>query len=322
VSSSPAYHLRPNKAVERLLFIELLRRIDSSLPRPIEKYKYVGMGGPFLEDFNLIHSSFATKHMTSLELDKHTRNRQDLNLPASCITLTLDSTTDFKDNYIPGRTPLLVWFDYSKPDWKSQLAECCELLQKLPAMSIFKITLTGSTAWLGGGGGGDPLDKRAAKLNELFGDYGPFEGVDLSKKNIGKTLFTLCHRVIADAVPDSHSRAVRTLAAYRYDDGTPILTLTMLVGPLQAVEDVIQKSRLDDWPFANVNWAESKEISVPQLSIREKLSIDRLLPKASPRTVVNKLRLRLADNYDDSIDAINRYIEFSRHVPQFLRVAL
>jgi hypothetical protein len=64
---SPAYHLRTNKAVERLLFIELLRRLDRALSRPIAQYKYVGLGGPYLEDFNLLHATFGNNEMTSLE---------------------------------------------------------------------------------------------------------------------------------------------------------------------------------------------------------------------------------------------------------------
>src|SRR5258706_16377823 len=97
MNTSPAYHLRTNKAVERLLFLELLRKLDGSLPRRIRLYEYVSLGGPYLEDFALVHAAFKNRHMTSLEVNEHVRTRQVVNLPYSCIDLTIDSTTDFVD---------------------------------------------------------------------------------------------------------------------------------------------------------------------------------------------------------------------------------
>ena len=52
--SSLPYRLRPNKAVDRELFLSLLMRLTPKLG--LEKYHYVGLGGPFLEDFRLLHS--------------------------------------------------------------------------------------------------------------------------------------------------------------------------------------------------------------------------------------------------------------------------
>lgn len=47
----PAYHLRPNKAVDRNLLMDaigMLAGMDSDGPRG---YTYHGFGGPYLEDF-------------------------------------------------------------------------------------------------------------------------------------------------------------------------------------------------------------------------------------------------------------------------------
>src|SRR5690349_13178826 len=171
---SPAYHLRTNKAVERLLFVELLRKLDRNLSKSVGKYRYVSLGGPYLEDFALIHSTFGNQAMTSLEIREEVRTRQQINQPHSRIELTLDSTTDFVSKYQPARTPLIVWFDYEYADWKQQLVESCSLLQKLPPMSLFKITLPCSTRWLAGDDQKDPLSAKAEKLSSVFSDYGPF----------------------------------------------------------------------------------------------------------------------------------------------------
>jgi hypothetical protein len=63
------YQLRPNKAVERLMFIELLGRLDPDLSIG-QNYRYVGFGGPQMEDFRLLHERFPVMKMLSLEKEK------------------------------------------------------------------------------------------------------------------------------------------------------------------------------------------------------------------------------------------------------------
>ena len=46
---STPYHQRPNKTVDRYLFVELLSKINRY--RHIGDYSYIGLGGPSLEDF-------------------------------------------------------------------------------------------------------------------------------------------------------------------------------------------------------------------------------------------------------------------------------
>ncbi|MGD0620661.1 MAG: O-methyltransferase, partial [Bryobacteraceae bacterium] len=63
-------------------------------------------------------------------------------------------------------------------------------------------------------------------------------------------------------------------------------------------------------------------IAVPYLGLRERLAIDKLMPDADARTVVRRLKLRLSDNYWDSVLAISNYMEFYQYVPQFLKVSV
>jgi len=260
--------------------------------------------------------------MLSLEKKAHVRSRQLINLPYARIDATLDTTERFVDEYETGSVPLIVWFDYEWQDWERQLLESCDLLKKLPPMSIFKITLTGKTGWLGGKNSADPLVFQAEKLSELFADYGPFTAGQINEDSICKTLYTICRRVVADAVPDTQEKAVRTLAAYEYNDGTPVLTLTMIIGPLSGIRELVRKGDLRNWPFAVLNWRGLKRIDVPSLGLRERLAVDRLMPDADARTVVKRLKLRLGEDYRESVNAMANYIEFYRYVPQLLRVAL
>lgn len=316
---APAYHLRTNKAVERLLFLELLHRLDRVFGElhatSISDYTYVGLGGPYLEDFNLIHSTFGNRKMISLELQKDVLTRQAVNQPCSQVSLTNLSTRKYVDDLRLSRTPSIVWLDYSSQAWIEQLAECFDLVPKLAPMSILKVTLTGNTRTLG-----NNVTQRAQKLGEMFADYGPFQTRDVKRERICGTLFSIFRRSLAEAAPDTQWRAVRSLVSYEYNDGTPVLTITMVVGPIRTVEAVTEA--IERWPFSSVNWNEPRKIDVPPLSLREKLAVDRLLPDAHPRTVINRLNLRFADTYEDSIAAMANYVELYRFVPHFVRMAI
>jgi len=322
MSFSPAYHLRTNKAVERLLFLELLRKLDGKLRTPIARYQYVGMGGPYLEDFGAIHGTFGNRQMISLEIQKHVRSRQVINRPHSRVNLTLDSTTDFVATYQPGRTPIIAWFDYEWPNWKAQIAESCDLLRQLPQLSIFKITLSGKTDWLDEGSAKDPMPARADRLTAMFGDYGTFTPAQLNTKSICETLYSIFHRAVAAAVPDTSNNSVRTLASFKYDDGTPILTVAVAVGAPDRLEKIVAEGHLKGWPFSDLNWSGPKQIAIPPLSLREKLAVDAMLPDATARQVLKQLRFRISKDYRECFEAMRNYVQFYRHVPAFLRVNL
>jgi hypothetical protein len=317
---SPAYHLRTNKTVERLLFIELLHMVNQGLAKveamPIEQYTYVGLGGPYLEDFNLMHASFGTRNMISLEKKKYVLTRQQLNRPCSGIILTSQTTSDFVENLRLRRAPLIVWFDYETQDWKQQIDEFCDLIQKAPSMSILKISLSGSIRKLPG----QNITERARAFAEAFSDYGTFTSADIKPERICFTLFEILRIVVAERAPDSKRRSVRSLTSFEYNDGTPMLTTTMMVGPLDHVQRVIAGIR--NWHFSSINWHQPKQIAVPALSLREKLAVDQLLPAAHARTVVNQLRLRFDDRYQDSIQMMERYVQLYRHTPYFAKLSL
>lgn len=308
----PPYHLRTNKMIERQLFVELLHLLDNRLPAKIGEHIYVGLGGPYLEDFNLIHAIFESSRMISLEIDESVITRQRINRPHSAVTLTSQSTTDFSETFEFGEKPLIVWFDYTKPEWEKQISECCKLLQRLPAMSVLKVTLSG----------GIEKPKALAKLSRAFAISGPFSERDVYRDNICGTLYSVLRRAIAISIPDSEELCVRSLASYYYDEGTPILTVTMIVGPLDDIESLLSEPHLASWRFADINWRGPKQINVPNFGIRERLAVDQLLPALSAEEILDHLQLRLALTPAESAKQMENYLEFYRQVPQFARISL
>jgi hypothetical protein len=316
----PAYHLRTNKSVERVLFVELLRRIGPHLPYKMERYRYVGMGGPYLADFSEIQMVWGCRKMTSLETEPHVVARQKFNRPHCRITLTNESTGQFAERYVPGSDPLVVWFDYTKQDWDKQIRECCELIPKLPNGSVFKVSFKSTPNSLYDGPSLDKPTERARILGEMFGAYGPFSPDDLHFKNFPKTLLHIFKRAIKRTLGDTDAFVVHPLASFLYSDGTPMVTITVLVGSREMVDSLLVKSGLKLWPYSDLVWAGPRIINIPNLSLRERLAIDRYLPDKDVETIVSRLKLSLAKEKDETLDILRRYVDFAKHVPQFLRV--
>ena len=80
-AGSIPYHLRPNKAVDRLLFLELCSKLAPDLNIEGGGYQYVGFGGPQMEDFRLLHEKFPQMPMLCIEKHENVVPRQKFNCP-------------------------------------------------------------------------------------------------------------------------------------------------------------------------------------------------------------------------------------------------
>lgn len=312
--ASPAYHLRLNKNVERRLQIELFRLLDRYMPTKISDYTYVSLGGPYLEDFHSMYSEFGTTKMISLETDPNVILRQKINRPHSKIKLENQSTSDFVNSFNFGTKKLIIWFDYSKPEWQQQISECCDLLRIVPVNSIFKVTLICNNQKLKG----NSPENKLEGFNEMFSDFGPFNPEDIKRENFTVTLFKIFRKSIAAAVPDSNGRIIRSLTSFSYDDGTPILTITMLIGSLLETDRILKG--IKSWNHLSPNWELPQKIDIPVLSIRERIKIESLYPSSKPITILKKLKIKILENEEQDLDAIINYLKHCRQIPHFLRV--
>lgn len=323
MSTQIPYHLRTNKNVERALFVDLIRRLSPHMPQPAAEYQYVGMGGPLLEDFSAIQSVFGCRKMISLEIDRHVLARQRFNLPHCRIELRKQGTEKFVENYVTTAAPMLAWFDHTKPNWKIQIHEACELIQKLPDFSIFKISLASHPSiWNPKGEKDKVLPARLARLKENFASFEPFEESDVTNENFHKTLFRIFKLAVAKTIPDSPARVCRPLASYSYNDGTRMITITVTVGPASGIDKMKKNSGLEDWPYANLSWDGPMDISIPELSIRERLSVEQLLPDATRMQLHSQLGVRFDESLAVSREMLWRYVKFARHVPHFGKITL
>ena len=146
-ASSLPYQLRPNKAVDRELFLSLLARVSGSLR--IETYAYIGLGGPFLEDFRLIHSRLGITDLVCVEEEEAVHRRQLFNRPAPCVDCKHDTLEEFIDS-TEFEKPVIIWFDYTDPKKiTDQIERFSETVLFVRLNSILRITLNANAGSLG-----------------------------------------------------------------------------------------------------------------------------------------------------------------------------
>ena len=142
-AGSIPYHLRPNKAVDRLLFLELCTRLAPALGIEANGYSYVGFGGPQMEDFRLLHEKFPQMSMLCIEHLENVIPRQKFNCPHTQVNFLEEAkrSGDWLKDWIPSE-PVVLWFDYAlKSERKEQFNEFQTLLSCAPIGSLLRMTM-------------------------------------------------------------------------------------------------------------------------------------------------------------------------------------
>lgn len=319
------YHLRQNKAIERNLFIDLLSRIGRY--RNISAYRYVGFGGPFLEDFKHLHSALRISDMISLEIDQNVYARQKFNRPISCVELRKESSGDFLSNYdFEDETNAIVWFDYATPDIGEQLSEVQRLIEKLGHGDIFKITVNSSPGTLGHSDAShqDMLSLRAQTALNRLGDYGPptVSSADVTAKSYPGLLLKALLNAAKHGLSGDRGLVVQGLTAFVYSDGQQMLTLTGTLLQESELSVFFEKTRLNSWPFFNDCTKAPRLISVPAFSAKERVHVESMLPGADADQIIESLQYYVGGTQQAAKAEINNFINFYRLYPWYSRIVL
>lgn len=323
LGGSIPYHLRQNKAIDRSLFIDLLSRVGRY--RNISDYTYVGFGGPFLEDFKFLHSALRIGSMISIESDPNVALRQEFNQPVSCIQIKNQLSGDFLTNH-NFSDPSIVWFDYAVPSLLAdQLAESQSLVSKLTAGDVFKITLNASPEPLGKPSDGSDLRAyRATEAMRRLADYGPAV-IDLDSVTTAnfpslllQALYSACKRGIVGA-PRLY---VQPLSAFVYKDGQQMLTATAVILNHADKDSFFTQTRLNHWAYKNLEWIKPLPISVPDLSVKERLHIEALLPGGAPEDIRESLGYFVGSNEREASELMKNFVNYYRLSPSYSRVVM
>ena len=138
--SSPAYHLRPNKAADRFALMEAIRRLPRLGDGGLEQYTYFGLGGPYLEDFRLLYEFCPDIGMVSIESEEEVYKRQQFHLPFQTLQLIRDEVSSYIGRYDPGDNKSIFWLDYTGIEY-SFFQDFKALLGMVAENSMIKVTL-------------------------------------------------------------------------------------------------------------------------------------------------------------------------------------
>jgi hypothetical protein len=314
--------LRPNKAVDRFLFLELCAKIGAVLD--INSYQYVGFGGPQMEDFRLLHERFPRLPMLCIEENEGVIPRQRFNQHHSLVDFLDGPTTsgDWLSDWRPSK-PILLWFDYaSKRKRNEQFNEFQTLLSKAPTKSVIRITMNADLPKEEG--------KRTAKeqfntFNEEFGNLVP-EDVDenlMTAAGFPSVLARMLEIAAEDVLRPKGERTFGPLLITVYRDTNQMLTITGMLDAPDASDATIAQAGLADWQYLAKDWSDLRRINMPELTVKERIHINQLLPGTSEAAALqSRLGFQVDERAEASLDKLRNYAEFYRHFPQFVRVSV
>ena len=153
----PGWQFRPNKQIQRLMCIDVMRRLQTF--RPLDEYRYVGLGGYEFIDFDLVYRALGISRMTSIE-DTGRIERFEFNRPFASIEIEWGNTNERLPT-LKLDEPLIVWLDYCGPVDKRILPDVLLLGEKLLAGSMLLVTVNADT--LPDGDRLDVLEKRVTR---------------------------------------------------------------------------------------------------------------------------------------------------------------
>jgi len=307
----PPYHLRPNKAVDRLTLIDAIKRLGKL--NDLSEYTYYGFGGPYLEDFRLMYEFYPEVKLISIEGDEETYKRQKFHLPCRVFHLKLKYTTfkSFLAQYEANDKKSIFWLDYTGLEY-GLLDDFMSLLGKVAANSIIKVTLRAEPR--------DYIDKQD-EFRRKFDDLMPDPSADppLALVDFAYLVQEMIQIAAQKTLSGEMPLMFLPLSSFYYTDGTGMLTLTGMVC-FRAEQNGIKKS-FKDWEFANLEWRKPKAIDVPMLSTKERLQLQRLLPlSANAGKILRKSLGYLIDEDIRKTDIkLRQYADFHRYFPYFMK---
>lgn len=332
MSSQIPYQLRPNKYVDRALFMDLLNR--ATLFRGPESYVYISMGGKHLVDHKLVYQRVGIENGVSFDGDQGIIDRQRFNAPGSATLLECMMSSEIShllqtldDLYTPVPN-YVVWLDYtSGRERKSQVDEFLGLLVAARPYDIFRLSMSAEASSL------DYNAKEVAKrfnlkrqihirLAELkiqLGEWVPSTVHGISDENFGSVLIDCIRLIASEAERRVRTLSFRPLLLTEYADGAKMVTVCLLAIPRGDEANVARAPSLAGWEHLSQDWSDIHYIRVPDLSIKEKELLDSK-SGSSAADLCEKIGFEIDVNRKRSIASVISYWKYRKYYPTFRAV--
>ena len=307
----PPYHLRMNKAIDRLLLVDILDILK--IHCKLSSYTYYGLGGPFLEDCKLIHHRCPDIKIVSIENDHETYKRQKFHCFTKNLELKYGEFSDFLLNFSSNGKEIF-WLDYT--DRKlSRFDEFKNILGKVSDNSVVRISIR--------------AERDRENLEKFKQQYPKICPASIQDKDFkdGESLVKLLQDMFKiaaqQALPASGESVFQLLNSSYYKDPIRMLSVTGMVCNKKKVSEI--QRWFKDWEFANLTWENPHKIDVPFLSIKEKLYLEKYLPTSQKtgRSLARVLKYKIdSDTNYEYIEKLKQYEVFYKYYPYFARVSI
>lgn len=290
------YSLRPAKNIERKMMGEAFARLAPL--SPLSKYRYVGFGSEFFNDFALYHETLGIKDMLSIEHDTDRVPRCEFNRPYKCIKVEPGTASDVLPK-LKWEPRSIVWLDYLDRLKRSVLADITLVVSAACSGSLLVWTVN-AQPWEDGPDGEEGKNVSKAELpahrikklrDSIAPKLVPDEWVKepLSKWGLAGVYHKLIRSEVAKALADRNASSkpadkleFRQCFHFRYADGQRMLTVgVLLLNPADA-------ATLGSDPFGGLPFIQTGddaiEIKPPVLTGREVRYLSRLFPHDEAKT--------------------------------------
>jgi hypothetical protein len=310
--SQPNYQIRPNKAVDRMAFMDALRRLDRF--QRLDQYTYHSLGGPYLEDFRALYDVSPDIGMVSIESMAEVKKRQEFHLPCKHIKLRTGDLRSFITQYQARDRKSVFWLDYTKLTY-ADISDFERLLTKVSVNSVVKITLRARSADYNHA-------RKVEEFKQEFATLLPDSSVrpqTMKRAEFAHLVQTMVRVAAQRAFPGTNPFTYQPLCSFFYADMTPMLTVTGIV--CRRSERPQIREHFSDWAFASLYWAAPAEIAVPVLTTKERLYLQDFLPaERDPGRVLHRaLGYRIDDEPSESHKMFKQYARFHRYSPFYMR---
>lgn len=323
------YHLRPHKAVDRRLFLDLLGRCDRW--KPLDEYVYISMGAYPMEDHKLIYRRFGLKRLISFDMNAAITRRQEFNKPimaCKCLAMTSGQMVNALDavlaqNDCDDADGIVLWLDYTKAsDLARQLREFQTALGAAADGDIVRLTLNAHPDNLSRYSQAkvpELLDVRLATLQKRIGDFLPtgVKAAAMTEEAFPKVLASAVGLAVAKALPATDRSTFSPLSLISYSDGQQMLTVTGIKTLRSEVAAMYKTVGLADWSFGSRTWADVHKLTVVDLTARERLFLEQKVASTSAAQMAKEMGF----DFDETAEApgfLESYKRYSRFYPSYL----
>lgn len=326
---NPVYHLRPNKAVDRNLFIECLLRLRNVIE--LSEYRYIGFGSYEFDEFKLVYRNLGIEDLHSIEKDPDVFRRQNFNKPYSCISLFNETCGNYFDEDFDESKKSIIWADFSVANEKyAQCQDIANICSKIRETDILRITFNAQPTSIPMHGKRvdevRPEDRKKLRfeaLKEDLADYFP-DGEDVCEDDITQYRYPLfLLKTIRRAVYKDLDVSLSPcpICSYVYSDHMQMMTVTiyMCSSDKEKRKKTVQKleNAYKGWEsYVNLDkWDDLIKINLPPLTVHEQLEIGQYEKNMDG---IKKIEEEMGIKEDE----LRRYLQFARYYPNFQPVII